>query len=49
MTLLFQQRIGSRSLALVAENRVKRLSRSNKDKVINLPGYLESILSGDKE
>lgn len=44
LTLLFQERIGSRSLALKVENRVKKLSKAEKERVICTPGCFEKIV-----
>jgi len=44
LTLLFQKRLGSRSLALKVENRVKKLSKAKKEKMICVPGYIEEIV-----
>ena len=49
LTLLFQKRLGSRSLALKVENRVKKLSKAAKEKVIRIPGYFEEIARRAKE
>ena len=43
LTLVFQQKIGNRSLAQVVESRVKRLSRSRKESLIKLPERLDII------
>jgi putative endonuclease len=44
LTLLFQKRLGSRSVALKVENMVKRLSKAEKEKLISVPGCIEEIL-----
>jgi len=44
LILLFQQRLGSRSLALKVENRVKKLSRAQKEEMICAPGCIEEIV-----
>jgi putative endonuclease len=44
LTLLFQKRLGSRSLALKVENRVKKLSKAKKEKMICVPGYIEEMV-----
>ena len=44
LTLLFEQRLGSRSLALKVEKRVKKLSKAKKEKMISVPGCIEEIV-----
>jgi len=44
LTLLFQKRLGSRSLALKVENRVKKLSKAKKEEMICVPGCIEEIV-----
>jgi putative endonuclease len=44
LTLLFQKRLGSRSLALKVENRVKKLSKAKKEEMIYVPGCIEEIV-----
>ena len=44
LKLLFQRRLGSRSLALKVENRVKKLSKAKKEKMIRVPGCIEEIV-----
>ena len=44
LVLLFQKRLGSRSLALRVENRVKKLSKAKKEKMICVPGCIEEII-----
>jgi putative endonuclease len=44
LTLVFQKRLGSRSLALQVESRVKKLSKVRKEKLIEVPGYIEDII-----
>ncbi len=44
MTLVFQKRLGSRSLALKVESKVKKLSREKKERLIGVPGYIEGIV-----
>ena len=44
LTLLFQKRLGSRSIALKVENRVKKLSRAKKEEMIRVPAYIEEIV-----
>lgn len=49
LTLLFQKRLGSRSLALKVENTVKKLSKANKEKLVCVPGYIEEIVKRANE
>ncbi|MDD5038867.1 MAG: GIY-YIG nuclease family protein [Dehalococcoidales bacterium] len=44
LTLVFQTRLGSRSLALQVESRVKKLSKARKEKVVGVPGYFDEIV-----
>ena len=49
LTLLFQKRLGSRSIALKVENMVKKLSKAKKERLICVPGYFEEILKRANE
>lgn len=42
--MVFQKRLGSRSLALKVESKVKRLSREKKERLIETPGSIEGIV-----
>jgi len=44
LTLVFKKRLGTRSLALKAERKVKKLSRERKESLIGVPGYFEGIV-----
>jgi len=44
LRLAFRKRIGSRSLASKLEERIKRLSRGNKRRLIAEPEYFEAIV-----
>jgi putative endonuclease len=44
LTLVFQKRLGTRSLALKAERKVKRLSREKKERIIETAGYFEGLV-----
>lgn len=44
LTLLLQKNVGDKRLAMRMENRVKRLSRPEKEKLITVPGYFEELL-----
>jgi putative endonuclease len=45
LTLVFSKNLGDKSLALKVEHQVKGLSRVNKERFINAPGYVEEIIS----
>jgi putative endonuclease len=45
LTLVFQKKVGSQSLALKVERQIKKLSRARKEKLIGSPEYLEDIVS----
>ena len=40
LTLVFRKRLGSKSLALKVENKVKKLSKARKEKMIGSPDML---------
>ena len=44
LTLLLQKKVGDKRLALRVENRVKRLSKAEKEKLISVPGYFEELV-----
>jgi len=44
LNLVFQKRVGTRSLALKVEIKVKKLSREKKERLIGIPGYIEGIV-----
>lgn len=44
LTLLFQKKLGSRSLALKVEKRVKKLSKTKKENLIYVSGVIEKIM-----
>ncbi len=44
LTLVFQTKLGSRSLALKVESRVKKLSKVRKEKLVGVPGYFDEIV-----
>lgn len=44
LTLVFQARLGGRSLALQVESRVKKLSKVRKEKLVGVPGYFDEIV-----
>jgi len=45
LTLVFQRKLGIKSLALKVEHRVKKMSKGQKNKVIGVRGYIEEIVS----
>jgi len=44
LTLLLQKRLGSRRLALKVENKVKKLTKAEKEKMINVAGCFEELV-----
>ena len=44
LELLLQKRIGDKRLALRLVNRVKRLSKAEKEKMVTDPGYFEEFI-----
>ena len=44
LTLVFQKKLGSRSLALKVESRVKKLSKARKEKLIRTGEYIEEVI-----
>ncbi|MDA0988491.1 MAG: GIY-YIG nuclease family protein [Chloroflexi bacterium] len=45
LRLVFQEKLGSRSLALKVERRVKRMSKAGKEKLIEGSGYVVQIMN----
>ena len=43
LSLVFQENVGSKSLALKVERRVKRMSKARKERLIKVSGYLAQI------
>ena len=43
LSLVFQEKLGSKSLALKVERRVKRMSKARKEKLIKVSGYAVQI------
>ncbi len=43
LTLVFQKKLGSRSLALKVENKVKKLPKAGKEKLIEGNAHIEAI------
>ena len=48
MSLVFQRKLGSRSLALKVERRVKRMSKARKEKLIKISGFADQIMNRSK-
>ncbi|MDO8750199.1 MAG: GIY-YIG nuclease family protein [Dehalococcoidia bacterium] len=48
LSLVFQKNLGSKSLALKVESRVKRMSKASKEKLIKVSGYAIQIVNGAK-
>jgi putative endonuclease len=44
LTLVFQRKLGGRSLALGVENRVKKLSKVRKEELVRNKGPIEAII-----
>ena len=44
LELVFQEKIGSRSLAARVERRVKRLRKPDKERLLEEPGLIEEII-----
>ena len=44
LKLVFQKKLGSRSLALTAESKVKKLSKARKEELIRTKKYIEAII-----
>jgi putative endonuclease len=44
LVLVFQQKLGCRSLALKVERRVKKMSKARKEKLIESSGYVVQIM-----
>jgi putative endonuclease len=49
LVLQLQKKVGDRRLALKMENRVKRLSRAEKENLISVPGYFEDLVQSTAE
>ena len=43
LTLVFEKKLGSQSLALKAEARIKKLPKAKKERLIAFPEYIEEI------
>ena len=45
LSLVFKEKLGSRSLALKVEHRVKRMTKARKEKLIKVSGYAAQIVN----
>ena len=45
LSLVFKEKLGTRSLALKVEYRVKRMTKANKEKLIKVSGYAVQIVN----
>jgi putative endonuclease len=45
LSLVFKEKLGSRSLALKVEYRVKRMSKARKEKLVKVRGYAVQIVN----
>ena len=45
LSLVFQEKLGSKSLALKVERRVKRMSKARKEKLIKVSRYVVQIVN----
>jgi putative endonuclease len=44
LSLVFEKKVGSKSLALKVESKIKKLPKAKKERLIGVPGYVEDIL-----
>jgi putative endonuclease len=44
LSLVFEKKVGSQSLALKVEGKIKKLPKAKKERFIEVPGYFEDIL-----
>jgi len=44
LSLVFEKKVGSKSLALKVEGKIKKLPKAKKERLIGVPGYIESIV-----
>ena len=49
LSLVFQEKLGSKSLALKVERRVKRMSKARKEKLIKVSGHAVQIVNRTKK
>ena len=48
LSLAFQEKLGSQSLALKVESRVKKMSKARKEKLIKFGGYAAQVMNRSK-
>ena len=46
LTLVFQKRLGNKTLALKVEGKVKKLSKGRKENLVEVPGRIKEIMKG---
>ena len=44
LTLVFEKKVGSKSLALKVESKIKKLPKAKKERLIGVPVYMEDIV-----
>jgi putative endonuclease len=44
LTPVFEKKVGSKSLALKVEGKIKKLPKAKKERLIEVPGYIEEIV-----
>jgi putative endonuclease len=44
LALVFEKKVGSKSLALKVESKIKKLPKARKERLIGVPGYINGIL-----
>lgn len=46
LTLVFQRNLGAKSLALMVENKIKKLPKSKKEELLKDPAIIENLIGG---
>jgi putative endonuclease len=44
LTLVFQKQVGDKNLAMIIENKIKKLSRIEKEELIQMPDIVDEII-----
>jgi putative endonuclease len=44
LSLVFEKKVGSKSLALKVESKIKKLPKAKKESLMEVPGYIEGIV-----
>ena len=44
LTLVFQKQVGDKNLAMIVENKIKRLSRIQKERLIQIPEIVDEMI-----